>query len=377
MICKTTNKKMNFIVCMLLIILTFLVGCTTNQNTEDKEILLKHKYSFYKNEEIEIIVPFEAGGGTDIFARFMSTILSKKIPGNPTVKVVNIPGDNSIIGTNEFVYMSEPNGKRLFASSGSVHIPYLLGVRAVKYDLRDLEPIIGLPTGGVVYISPNTGVKNPSDLKKLDEQLVYRGISATGLDLVMLLAFEVLELDVQTIFDFEGRKEASIAFKNGESTIDFQTTSSYIENILPLYKRNEAIPLFSFGQINDQGKLVRDPIFSDLPTLKEVYIDIYGKSPSGEAWEAYKAFVNSAYTIQKVIWTHGDAPDAAKQALNLAIAKAESDYSFNKIGNNFHERYDPYTGSELKAMIDNAFNTPPEILNWVRELLKNKYGIDN
>jgi hypothetical protein len=366
--------KGNFLLSILGVSI-FLAACTNQFTIENKSHIQKVD-TFYENKDIEIIVPFEAGGGTDLFARSMAQSLSQNIVGNPSIEVLNIPGDNTIIGTNEFVYMSEPNGKRLLASSASVHTPYLLGLWSVKYDLRDLEPIIGVPTGGVVYISPETGIKKPTDLENFDGKLVFKGISATGLDLVMLLSFEVLGLDVQATFDRGGRRSASFLFEDGTSTIDFQTTSSYLENILPLIERNEAIPLFSFGQINEKGHLVRDPMFPDLPTLEEVYIDIHGKAPIGKAWDAYKTFVNSSYSIQKVIWTHRDAPEEAKEALYKATEKAVRDSSFHHLGQGGLEQYEPYTGEELRMMIDNAFNTSPVILNWVRELLKEQYGLE-
>ncbi|MGO4888430.1 hypothetical protein ACJ2A9_11775 [Anaerobacillus sp. MEB173] len=360
---------------LLMIVTVVLIACNDQQPISNMDV--PNKDSIYEDKEIEIIVPFEAGGGTDLFARFMAHSLSENLTGNPSIQVLNIEGDNTIIGTNEFIYMSEPNGYRLFASSASVHTPYLLGQRAVKYDLRDLEPIIGVPTGGVVYVSPKTGVTKPTDLLNPEEPLIFTGISATGLDLVTLLSFEVLGIDVLTSFDIHGRKSSSVLFEQGSSTIDFQTTFSYLTHIAPLVEKQKAIPLFSFGQINEQGKLIRDPIFNDLPTLEEVYIEIYGESPSGEAWEAYKAFVNSSYTIQKLIWTHSDAPDAAVEALHEAAERAVNDSYFYDQGQDVLLNYEPYTGQELKVMIDNAFNTSPEILNWVRELLNEKYGIKN
>ncbi|MDV2686121.1 hypothetical protein RYX56_17265 [Alkalihalophilus lindianensis] len=353
-------------------LVSLLAACNTDTSGSAEDLT---KDNFYEGKDTEIIVPFGAGGGTDLFARFLAPYFSENISGNPSVQVVNIPGGQTITGTNEFFYMSEHDGHKLLTSSASVHTPYLLGQSAVKYDLRDLEPIIGAPTGAVVYVSPQTGIETGADLGEQEEELVFAGISATGLDLVTLLSFEVLDLDVKSILGYEGRGPARVAFEQGESTIDFQTTSSYIQNIEPLIENNEAIPLYSLGQINEDGDLVRDPVFEDIPTVEEVYIEIHGEAPSGEAWEAYKAFVNSSYTIQKLIWTHGDAPQPAIDALHEAAEQFANDPQFTEHGQEVLENYEPYTGETLQTMIDNAFNTSPEILNWVRKLLEEKYEV--
>jgi tripartite-type tricarboxylate transporter receptor subunit TctC len=366
-------KKLNIFFVIMIALSMVLAACGNSSSTAGSSDLTKE--NFYENNGIEILVPFGAGGGTDLFARFMAPYIAENLAGSPAVQVINVPGGQTIVGTNEFAHMRENDGYNLLQSSASVHTPYLLGESAVKYDLKDLEPIFGAPTGAVVYVSPDTGVTEPADLKNLEEQLVFAGISAIGLDLVTLLSFEVLQLDVQSILGYEGRGPARVAFEQGEVNIDFQTTSAYLQNIEPLIDSGVAVPLYSLGQINEQGELVRDPVFPDLPTLKEVYIDIYGEEPSGEAWEAYKAFLNSSYTVQKVIWTHGDAPEAAIEALHESAEKIAKDPEFLEASKEVLENYEPYTGQELKNIIENALNTSPEILDWVRNLLEQKYDV--
>ncbi|MGO4888425.1 hypothetical protein ACJ2A9_11750 [Anaerobacillus sp. MEB173] len=367
-------KKLNIFLIIMIALSTVLAACnSSNRSSGDASDLTKD--NFYENKGLEIVVPFGAGGGTDLFARFMAPYIGENLSGSPSVQVINVPGGQTIVGTNEFAYMREHNGYNLLQSSASVHTPYLLGESAVKYDLKDFEPIIGAPTGAVVYISPDTGVTKPADLGNLDEKLVFAGISAIGLDLVTLLSFEVLGLDVQAILGYEGRGPARVAFEQGEANIDFQTTSAYLQNIEPLIDSGVAVPLYSLGQINEHGDLVRDPVFPDLPTLEEVYVEIYGEEPSGDAWEAYKAFVNASYTVQKVIWTHNDAPVEAIEALRESAEKIANDPEFLEASKEILENYQPYTGQELKGMIENILNTRSEVLDWVRDLLEQKYDV--
>lgn len=205
--------------CSLLLLVLSTVGCGQENNTGSQgQGETGEETAFYDGKTLELLVPFGAGGGTDTFARFVQPFLNKHIEGNPTVQVVNVPGGGSVIGANEFVELRKHNGLSALVTSASTHFPYLLDEPEVKYDLRKMNAILGLPTGGVVYVSPSTGIKEPKDILNPDEKLVYAGISATGLDLVTLLAFEVLEIDVQPILGYEGRGPSRVAFEQGEKS---------------------------------------------------------------------------------------------------------------------------------------------------------------
>src|SRR3546814_3457327 len=55
-------------------------------------------------------------------------------------------------------------------------------------------------------VSPDTGVKNIKDLVSTDAELVFGGISATGLDLLGLLTFEILGIETKAVLGYEGKR---------------------------------------------------------------------------------------------------------------------------------------------------------------------------
>jgi tripartite-type tricarboxylate transporter receptor subunit TctC len=61
----------------------------------------------YPTKAVEIIVPFAAGGSTDLGARVLAEALQAR--WNVPVKVINRPGGNTVPGTNE-VLQSAPDG---------------------------------------------------------------------------------------------------------------------------------------------------------------------------------------------------------------------------------------------------------------------------
>src|SRR3989304_5056191 len=87
-----------------------------------------------------------------------------------------------------------------------------------------------------------------------------------------------------------------------------QPPPAYNAPVVPLIQEGKAIPLMSFGQLDDNGNIVRDPAVPDLPTVPEVYEKLKGKKPSGKLWDTYKVFMPSAFPVQKILWIKADAP---------------------------------------------------------------------
>jgi len=92
----------------------------------------------YPSRPVEVVVPFPAGGGTEIVTRHVSIGLTKQL-GQPFV-VLNRPGANTNLGTLSVV-RSRPDGYTLLiASFGLVANPSLY--RKLAFDPQtDLEPI--------------------------------------------------------------------------------------------------------------------------------------------------------------------------------------------------------------------------------------------
>jgi hypothetical protein len=228
--------------------------------------------------------------------------------------------------------------------------------------------------GGVMYGSPAAGIKQVEDLGKV-KNLIYGGISAIGLDLIPLITFELLDLDARGVLGFKGRGDARIAFERGETNIDYQTTPAYNATVVPLIKEGKAIPLMSFGQLDDKGNIIRDPAVPDLPTVPEVYEKLKGKKPTGKFWDTYKIFMPSAFAVQKILWIKGDAPGAAPQAFYAAADRLEKDKEFHAKTEKILGGYPLLRGDRLEKTIQQAFQVDPETQRFVKEWVGKKYRV--
>lgn len=322
---------------------------------------------------ISLVIPYGAGGGTDTWARFLSPYLTKTIDGGPTFTAENRPGGESITGSNQFVKSGGKDGSQLLVTSGTTYFQYLLGRKEVQFDFTKMRPLILNGTGGVIYVSKASGIKSVADLKNPPKPLKYGGISATGLDLTALLAFDLLGLDVKATFGFEGRGPARLALERGEVNIDYQTSSGYNTEVAPMVEKGDAIPLMSFGVIDATGKVVRDPNYKDLPTVEEIYEQFNSKAPSGTQYEAYVAFLAAGYPYQKGIWANEGTPDSLVQPFWDAAKKLKDDPAFNKAGDKVLGGYPLYSGEDAGANLAKALKISDQARQYVLDLLAKKY----
>mgnify|MGYP005988163871 CR=1 FL=1 len=330
----------------------------------------------FAGKTIEFVIPFSAGGGSDTWARFNAPLLSKYLPGEPTVVVVNEPGGGSTKGANLFAARAEPDGLTILGTSGSTQFPYLLGDPRVRYDYADWQVVMAAPTGGVVYTSPSTGVTSPEEIGKLEGQkLIYASQGATSLDLVPLLGFKEMGLDVQHVFGFKGRGDGRLAFERGETNIDYQTSSAYIKNVQPLVDAGTAVPLFSWGVLDDDGNLIRDPAFPDLPHFAEAYEMMKGEAPSGAEYDSYFAFFTAGFPAQKMVFLPGETPQDIVDAYTNAFEAMKEDPAYVEGVESVLGGYGQVTGAAAEALFKKGTVIAPELRAQVVDMLEADYGV--
>jgi tripartite-type tricarboxylate transporter receptor subunit TctC len=323
---------------------------------------------------IQMVVPFAAGGGTDVWGRFLAPYLQKHFEGEPKVVIENVEGGESITGANAFVRESGSEGNEILVTSGSTYLPALLNRKEVEYDFTKLIPVMVNGTGGAVYVSPKTGIKGAADLADYKDTLVYGGISATGNDLVTLLAMDVLGIDIDATFGFEGRGPARLALERGEINLDYQTTSAYLTQVAPMVADKTAVPLFSFGVL-EGGDIVRDPALPDLPTLEEVYEEANGSAPEGAAYDAYRAFLAAGYFYQKGIWVNEGTPDSIVKAYRDAANAIAKDKEFVSKGEDVLGGYPLVSGADVQEELASAFDISDDVRQYTLDLLADKYDV--
>ncbi|MGR3435961.1 MAG: tricarboxylate transporter [Shimia sp.] len=332
-----------------------------------------------EGETVEWVIPFSETGGSAKWANFYAPLLSEALPGNPDVVVTFMPGAGSTKGANFFQEQTfeDTNGTLIFGSSGSTQFPYLLGDPRVRYEYGDWNVVLASGTGGVAYLPPDLAAEmdglDASGLQ--DVNFIYGSQGATRLDLVPLLAWQMLGLNVEPVFGIKGRGDGRLMFERGEANIDYQTSSSYLSGVTPLVEAGTAVPMMSWGALDADGDIVRDPTFPDMPTFKEVCEATPGCETSGEQWDAWKAFFVAGFPAQKMVFLPAGASDAAIQTFTDAFETIKARDDFAEISAKRLGVYPQMTGSEAQGALASATEVSDEAKAYVTNWLQESYGV--
>lgn len=326
---------------------------------------------------VEWIIPFSETGGSAKWANFYAPLLSEALPGTPTVVVKFMPGAGSTKGANFFQEQSYDDGTLIFGSSGSTQFPFLLGDPRVKFDYADWNVVLASGTGGVAYLPTDLAAKmdglDASALK--GEDFIYGNQGATRLDLVPTLAWEMLGLNVESVMGIKGRGDGRLMFERGEANIDYQTSSSYLSGVTPLVEAGTAVPMMSWGSLDADGNIVRDPTFPDMPTFKEVCEATAGCETSGEAWDAWKAFFVAGFPAQKMVFLPNGASADAIATYTAAFDAVKARPDFAEISGKRLGKYPQMTGAAAQGALVSGTSVSPAAKAFVVNWLQEKYGV--
>jgi tripartite-type tricarboxylate transporter receptor subunit TctC len=117
----------------------------------------------YPTKPVTLVIPFSAGGGTDIVGRLIAQQLS--IAWKQSVIVDNRPGANTLIGT-EYVSRAPADGYTLLMASPSHTINASLYKKTIRFDTqKDFSGAALVATGPLVLVvNPAVPAKNVKEL---------------------------------------------------------------------------------------------------------------------------------------------------------------------------------------------------------------------
>jgi tripartite-type tricarboxylate transporter receptor subunit TctC len=213
----------------------------------------------FPNRPIRMIVPFPAGGPSDIVARLIGQKMSEDW-GQPVV-VENRPGGNTIIGA-QAAAKATPDGYTLFMAIDSTLVMNQYLYKALPYDpLGDFVPItLTAKTVSVLAVAAAAGPMTVKELiaraKAQPGKLNY-GAGTVTAQLMGHLFHKAAGLDI-----------VYVPFKGTPETVNALLTGS----VQLIYAANQIVaPLVASGQIRALAKLDRDapPSMADIPTLAD------------------------------------------------------------------------------------------------------------
>ena len=214
----------------------------------------------YPSRPVKIIVPFGAGGPTDVYTRAIGEELRKSLH-QPFV-MDNRPGAGTTIGT-DFVAKSPPDGYTLLMVSGTQTVNETLYAHKQYQLMRDLVPVAPLiDTDLVLVVHPSVQAKTVGGLLALARSnpgAINYGSSGPGSNYHM--AGELLKnlagVDIVHV-PYKGSTGARNDILSGQIQMLFDS----VPTMAPMIKAGLVRALGTTGK-------TRSPILPDVPTIAE------------------------------------------------------------------------------------------------------------
>ena len=334
------------------------------------------KTPFAKGKRIRLIIPFSPGGGTDVYGRVIARHLGKYIEGQPTIIVQNMPGAGGTIAFNFLHHSAKPDGLTLGVSSSGTLTRQQLGYKGARYDLAKM-PIISVAGFSIItYVGAHVGVTSLEELlkAKLPRPLVRADTSReSSTAMRRSVIFEAILKDISSkqVYGYPGYSDVTAAIQRGEADISGMSPPGFNATVRSLVKEGKAFVLYHSGLLDAQGNIVRDPAAAEYPTFEEEYRKIFGKSPSGIAWEAFKALVVSGGNFEKGLFAPPKTPKATIDVLANAVGKMLKDPKYVADATRiFGAPIQTFVGADAQGILDRAMTAPPEVQAFLKKLLK-------
>lgn len=213
----------------------------------------------FPSKPIRIVVPFNAGSGSDTGARVYGEVLSRML-GQPVI-VENRPGASGLV-TIQAVKAAPADGHTIMLASNSPMTVNPVVTKNLPYDpVKDFRPIIGLGKGAVAFVvradSPHKTIKDLIDTARKENRPLAVGNYSAGYQLVATWLGTATGAQVNHV-PYKGGAQMMSDIIGGQldtGAIDF----------------GGAVPLMREGRLRALA-ITRDsrhPAFPDVPTMAE------------------------------------------------------------------------------------------------------------
>jgi len=220
----------------------------------------------FAKQPTRIVVPFAAGGGTDVISRTLAQEMAKQLGG--VVFVENKPGAGTIVGT-DYVAKATPDGHTVVMATFAHAVNVSLHAKLPYNADKDFAPIALVARSfNVVVVNPASGIDSVAALiaaaKAKPEALNYGTFGpGTSAHLAGEL-FNSLAHVKLTAVHYKGAAPAITDLLTGTIQVMFTTVAS-------------AAPLIKAGKLKALAvtSSKRTTAFADLPTVAEAGVPGY------------------------------------------------------------------------------------------------------
>ena len=326
---------------------------------------------------IELIVPYNAGGGSSLHAQVVAMLIRDQLRGRPSIVTRNVGGAGSVRGLNRFAREAKPDGRMIAALGTASYFAYLFGSPLVEYPLDRLIPILSSPSGVIAYGRRDYGLTGDPVRDVLHLQAhapMHAGDDPASGDLPVMYCYDLLQIHPRAVWGVS-RGEARQAFLRNEAQVNHDSLPVWQSDVEPLFRSGELVPLFTLGFRDLSGRIGPDPNWPDVPSCPMLYELVNGKPLEGVEREIYDMLHALRMLVAKSIVLPPETPPAIlrsyQQAIERALNRPEllSPAAQRELGG-----YPQLTGGAALEAHRTALAISPEARDYLLEWLERTWG---
>ncbi|MGE0629337.1 MAG: Bug family tripartite tricarboxylate transporter substrate binding protein [Hyphomicrobiaceae bacterium] len=304
--------------------------------------------SFYKDKTVRIVIGYAAGGGADLWGRFMARHLGKFIPGNPNVIVQNMPGAGGFTAVN-YVYTNAPKDGTyiLLPTSTAISAP-TMGIANARWDTFKFQWL-----GNLTRDVSSCAASGKSGFKSIEESKTKEIIfGADGNDDPAShhpkMMRNLLGYKTKVIAGFKGTGPAFLALERGEIDARCSVWAS-----LALTSKKEDFQTGKLVTIVQVGT-TKHPAFGDAPLILDL--------ARNEQQRKVMRFVVGPLEISRPFAVPPGVPADRVAALREAVWKAANSDSLKAEARKLNLIIDPMNAADTEAALRSAVEVPKDVV---------------
>jgi tripartite-type tricarboxylate transporter receptor subunit TctC len=214
---------------------------------------------FYKKETIEFVVPYEPGGGYDLYARDIAPYFAKC--SGAEVTVINEPGAGGLLATSK-TGVAEPDGLRVQILNTIGAVSAEIGqVEGLNFHLSEFSWLARVSNEpNVVVVAADGPFTTIQDLFRATEPVKFVSTGPGANDYINPpLLSKIYDFPSRVITGFAGSGEARTAILRGEADAQILPLASVLSGI----KSGDLRPVLVIGETDSK-------VVADVPTVAEL-----------------------------------------------------------------------------------------------------------
>jgi tripartite-type tricarboxylate transporter receptor subunit TctC len=313
--------------------------------------------SFFAGKTMHIIVGGPPGGGFDTYARMISRVMPKHIPGNPTIVVDNMPGAGMMIAANHLYKIAKPDGLTIGHFTGSQTIGQILNQPGVEFDMRKFF-YLGAPTADhfSCAFGKASGITGTDKWLASKRPLKMGAVGPGNLtDNTLRVLSTSTHFPIQLISGYKGTAPIRLAIESGEIDGSCWGWDSIKSTWARALETGEGIVVVQAAP----------KAHADLPKVP-LAIN-FGKN--ADAKQLIDVVIHGGNIVERTFLLPPGVPKDRATLLKNALAKTLADPEFLGDAAKAKLGVAPITGDELEKRVNAFFALPQDMKTKIRRVL--------